>query len=140
MSKERLMKIILAPVISEKSSMAADASDHYTFKVAPDATKPEISAAVEMLFDVKVEKIQTVSVCHSSVCPVNSVKAGMGATSPAEAADAAAEQAVWLILFSRIFQGRPDLPTIAFKAAQHPYPSSTADRDMGKTDPIFNPT
>ena len=62
MSKERLMKIILAPVISEKSSLAADASDHYTFKVSPDATKPEISAAVEMLFDVKVEKVQTVNV------------------------------------------------------------------------------
>ena len=62
MSKERLMKILLAPVVSEKSSMAADGSRHYTFKVVTDATKPEISAAVEMLFDVKVEKVQTINV------------------------------------------------------------------------------
>lgn len=62
MSKERLMKILLAPVVSEKSSMAADGSHQFTFKVATDATKPEISAAVEMLFDVKVEKVQTINV------------------------------------------------------------------------------
>lgn len=62
MSKERLMKILLGPVVSEKSSMAADGSRQFTFKVATDATKPEISAAVEMLFDVKVEKVQTTNV------------------------------------------------------------------------------
>lgn len=62
MSKERLMQVLLAPVVSEKSSMAADGSRHYTFKVATDATKPEISAAVELLFDVKVDKVQTINV------------------------------------------------------------------------------
>jgi len=62
MSKERLMKILLAPVVSEKSSTAADGSRQYTFKVDTDATKPEISAAVELLFDVKVEKVQTINV------------------------------------------------------------------------------
>lgn len=62
MSKERLMNILLAPVVSEKSSMAADAATQYTFKVVTDATKPEISAAVEMLFDVKVDKVQTINV------------------------------------------------------------------------------
>jgi len=62
MSKERLMKILLAPVVSEKSSMAADGSSQFTFKVATDATKPEISAAVELLFDVEVEKVQTINV------------------------------------------------------------------------------
>ena len=62
MSKERLMKVLLAPVVSEKSSMAADGSRQYTFKVDTDATKPEISAAVELLFDVKVEKVQTINV------------------------------------------------------------------------------
>ena len=62
MSKERLMTILLAPVVSEKSSMAADGANSFTFKVAADATKPEISAAVEMLFDVKVEKVQTSNV------------------------------------------------------------------------------
>ena len=62
MSKERLMKILLAPLVSEKSSMAADGSRQYTFMVDTDATKPEISAAVELLFDVKVEKVQTINV------------------------------------------------------------------------------
>jgi large subunit ribosomal protein L23 len=62
MSKERLMQILLAPVVSEKSSMDADSSRRYTFKVVTDATKAEISAAVEMLFDVKVEKVQTLNV------------------------------------------------------------------------------
>ena len=62
MSKERLMKVLLAPVVSEKSSMAADGSRQYTFMVDTDATKPEISAAVELLFDVKVEKVQTINV------------------------------------------------------------------------------
>lgn len=62
MSKERLMKILLAPVVSEKSSIAADGSRQFTFKVDTDATKPEISAAVEMLFDVKVKKVQTINV------------------------------------------------------------------------------
>jgi large subunit ribosomal protein L23 len=62
MSKERLMKILLAPVVSEKSSMAADGANSFTFKVVTDATKPEISAAVELLFDVKVEKVQTINV------------------------------------------------------------------------------
>lgn len=62
MSKERLMKVLLAPVVSEKSSMAADGSRQYTFMVDTEATKPEISAAVELLFDVKVEKVQTINV------------------------------------------------------------------------------
>ena len=62
MSKERLMKILLAPVVSEKSSIASDGSRQFTFKVDTDATKPEISAAVEMLFDVKVKKVQTINV------------------------------------------------------------------------------
>ncbi len=62
MSKERLMKVLLAPVVSEKSSMGADGAQRFTFKVATDATKPEISAAVELLFDVKVKKVQTINV------------------------------------------------------------------------------
>lgn len=62
MNKERLMKILLGPVMSEKSANAADAAQQFTFKVATDATKPEIAAAVEMLFDVNVEKVQTINV------------------------------------------------------------------------------
>jgi large subunit ribosomal protein L23 len=62
MSKERLMKVLLSPLVSEKSAMAADKSNQFAFKVATDATKPEIAKAVEMLFDVKVTDVRTVNV------------------------------------------------------------------------------
>ena len=62
MSKERLMKILLSPIVSEKSAMAADKTNQFLFKVSTDATKPEIAEAVEMLFDVKVEQVRTVNV------------------------------------------------------------------------------
>lgn len=52
--------IILKPIITEKA-MDGIASKKYTFKVAPDATKPEIAAAVEELFDVKVAKVNTIN-------------------------------------------------------------------------------
>ena len=62
MSKERLMKVLLSPLVSEKSATAADAAGQYTFKVTTDATKPEIAKAVELLFEVEVEKVQTINV------------------------------------------------------------------------------
>jgi large subunit ribosomal protein L23 len=62
MSKERLMKILLSPVVSEKSAMAADKANQFGFKVVADATKPEIAQAVELLFDVKVQNVRTVNV------------------------------------------------------------------------------
>ena len=52
--------IILKPVITEKS-MDGIANKRYTFKVAVDATKPEIAKAVEELFDVKVAKVNTIN-------------------------------------------------------------------------------
>ena len=52
--------IILKPVITEKS-MDGIASKRYTFKVAADATKPEIAKAVEELFGVKVAKVNTIN-------------------------------------------------------------------------------
>ena len=52
--------IILKPVITEKS-MDGITSKRYTFKVATDATNPEIAAAVEELFDVKVAKVNTIN-------------------------------------------------------------------------------
>ena len=55
MTTERLMKVLLAPHVSEKSANMADASDQYIFKVTPDATKPEVKKAVESLFEVKVQ-------------------------------------------------------------------------------------
>ena len=62
MNKERLMNILLSPVVSEKSAMAADSANQFGFKVVTDATKPEIAAAVELMFDVKVEHVRTVNV------------------------------------------------------------------------------
>lgn len=62
MSKERLMKILLSPIVSEKSAMAADAANQFGFKVMGDATKPEIAAAVELMFDVKVDSVRTINV------------------------------------------------------------------------------
>ena len=52
-------EIILAPVITEESMMGT-AEKKYTFKVAKDATKVDIKKAVETLFGVKVEKVQTI--------------------------------------------------------------------------------
>jgi large subunit ribosomal protein L23 len=62
MNKERLMETLRSPVISEKSTLAADANGQFVFEVAPDSTKPEIRKAVEMMFDVKVEKVRVVNV------------------------------------------------------------------------------
>ena len=62
MSKERLMKILLSPIVSEKSAMAADKGNQFAFKVASDASKPEIAQAVELMFDVKVDQVRTVNV------------------------------------------------------------------------------
>jgi len=61
MNKERLMQILLSPVVSEKSTIAADSNRQYVFAVATDATKPEIRKAVEMMFDVKVAGVQVVN-------------------------------------------------------------------------------
>ena len=57
-NEERLMKILLAPVISEKATCVAEKNEQVVFLVAQDATKPEIKAAVEMLFKVQVESVQ----------------------------------------------------------------------------------
>lgn len=62
MNQERLMKVLLAPIISEKATLAADASSQYAFRVAPDATKREIGRAVELLFEVKVDRVQVLNI------------------------------------------------------------------------------
>lgn len=61
-NEERLMQVILAPQISEKSTYVADRNEQVVFKVAPSATKPEIKAAVELLFKVQVDSVQVVNV------------------------------------------------------------------------------
>ena len=60
-SEERLMKVLLAPIISEKATFVAEKNEQIVFKVMPDATKPEIKAAVELLFKVEVESVQTLN-------------------------------------------------------------------------------
>jgi len=62
MSEERLMKILLSPVISEKSALAADKANQFSFKVATGATKPEIAKAVELLFNVEVDQVRVLNV------------------------------------------------------------------------------
>jgi large subunit ribosomal protein L23 len=57
-TEERLMKVLLAPVISEKATMVAEKNEQVIFLVMPDATKLEIKAAVEMMFKVQVESVQ----------------------------------------------------------------------------------
>jgi large subunit ribosomal protein L23 len=61
-SQERLLQVLLAPQISEKATFIADKNEQVVFKVASDATKPEVKAAVEMLFKVQVESVQIANV------------------------------------------------------------------------------
>jgi large subunit ribosomal protein L23 len=56
-SEERLLKVLLAPVISEKATRIAE-NEQVVFRVLPDANKLEIKAAVEMLFKVEVDSVQ----------------------------------------------------------------------------------
>ena len=56
MNQERLMKVIVAPVISEKATLVGETRRQIVFEVIPDATKAEIKAAVELLF--KEQKVQ----------------------------------------------------------------------------------
>lgn len=61
-SQERLMKVLLAPQISEKATYVAEKNEQVIFRVASDATKPEIKAAVEMMFKVNVNDVQVACV------------------------------------------------------------------------------
>lgn len=62
MNQERLMTLLLAPHVSEKSTVAADKRNQVVFRVATDATKPEIKSAVELMFKVKVKTVTTANV------------------------------------------------------------------------------
>jgi large subunit ribosomal protein L23 len=59
-AESRLAQILIAPIISEKATMAAEKHNQVLFKVMRDATKPEIKAAVELMFKVTVDSVQTV--------------------------------------------------------------------------------
>jgi large subunit ribosomal protein L23 len=62
MNQERIYKVLLGPHISEKATVVADRDGQFVFRVAPDATKPEIKAAVEHLFEVKVRNVQVLNI------------------------------------------------------------------------------
>jgi large subunit ribosomal protein L23 len=61
-SEERLLKVLVAPQVSEKSTFVGEKYNQVIFRVLPDATKPEIKAAVELMFKVQVKGVQTVNV------------------------------------------------------------------------------
>jgi len=56
------MQVLLSPIISEKANIAAEESAQYAFRVAPNANKREIGRAVELMFDVKVDRVQVLNV------------------------------------------------------------------------------
>ncbi|MHB1233873.1 MAG: 50S ribosomal protein L23 [Burkholderiales bacterium] len=62
MNPERLMQIILAPVISEKSTLVGDLHNQVPFRVLASATKPEIKAAAELMFGKKVMAVNVTNV------------------------------------------------------------------------------
>ena len=62
MNQQRLMQVLLAPQISEKATWVAEKNEQVIFRVASDATKPEVKAAVELLFKVGVESVQIANV------------------------------------------------------------------------------
>ncbi len=61
MNNERLMKVLLAPIISEKSTAIAERDNEFAFRVLQDATKPEIKAAVELMFKVEVKSVRVLN-------------------------------------------------------------------------------
>ena len=59
--ENRLMQVLVAPIVSEKATSVGEKHNHVLFKVLRDATKPEIKAAVELMFKVEVDSVQTVN-------------------------------------------------------------------------------
>ena len=62
MNQERIMKVLISPIVSEKSTRLADQNRQFVFKVVKDASKPEVRKAVELMFDVKVDAVQIANV------------------------------------------------------------------------------
>jgi len=59
--KEQLMNVLIAPHVTEKTATAMQNNNQYTFRVRKDATKTDIKAAVELMFEVKVKGVQVVN-------------------------------------------------------------------------------
>lgn len=62
MNQDQLMTVLLAPIVSEKSTMVGEKHNQYVFRVLDRATKPEIKAAVELLFSKKDQKLEVTGV------------------------------------------------------------------------------
>ena len=60
-SADRLAQVLVAPIVSEKATMVAEKHNQVLFKVLRDATKPEIKAAVELMFKVEVDAVRTIN-------------------------------------------------------------------------------
>ncbi len=60
--QQRLAQVLLAPVVSEKSTFIGEKANQYVFRVAADATKPEVKAAVELMFSTQVKGVSIVNV------------------------------------------------------------------------------
>jgi large subunit ribosomal protein L23 len=58
----RLMQVLISPQVSEKSTFVGEKNNQWIFRVLPDATKPEIKAAIELMFKVEVKTVQTMNV------------------------------------------------------------------------------
>ena len=61
MNREQLMSVLIAPHVTEKTSLAMQNHNQYTFRVRRDASKTDIKKAVELMFDVKVSGVQVVN-------------------------------------------------------------------------------
>jgi large subunit ribosomal protein L23 len=61
MTREQLMNVLIAPHVTEKTSLVMQNHNQYTFRVRRDATKPDIKKAVELMFEVKVAGVQVVN-------------------------------------------------------------------------------
>ncbi len=62
MKSNRVMQVVLAPVVSEKSTMIGEKNNQYAFRVLQDATKAEVKAAIESLFKVTVASVNMINI------------------------------------------------------------------------------
>lgn len=62
MNQDRLLKVLVGPIVSEKSTMIGEKANQYAFVVVPDATKTEVKAAVELCFKVQVASVQILTI------------------------------------------------------------------------------
>jgi large subunit ribosomal protein L23 len=61
LGKEGLMNVLLAPHVTEKTSLALQERNQYSFRVRRDATRTDVRRAVELMFEVKVERVNIVN-------------------------------------------------------------------------------